>query len=270
MTKINGTWKNRCLNGFKHWLLFKCIKGCSTNASLNKGLWTYINWCNISITEGEVPTSVSLPQIKVVFNGTVEADLGQILTNNVECYIHKSWRFYSGIYVDTIEKNTAAQLNINNNVNITGDTTTTKSLIVNGTISAKDKIIAEKGVDATGPIICTNNYIQALYFDATSDIRAKTDIKQLNIKAVELIKDLSIYTFKYKENNEPSIGIMAQDLLKLQSDGLDLVVNKNATGKDNDYMSIKEDKLIYILMKAIQEQQSEIEALKSKIDLLSK
>ena len=63
---------------------------------------------------------------------------------------------------------------------------------------------------------------------------------------------------------------MAQDLLKLQSDDLDLVVNKNATGKDNDYMSIKEDKLIYILMKAIQEQQSEIEVLKSKIDLLFK
>ena len=33
-------------------------------------------------------------------------------------------------------------------------------------------------------------------------------------KAAELIKDLSIYTFKYKENNEPSIGIMAQDLLE--------------------------------------------------------
>ena len=85
-----------------------------------------------------------------------------------------------------------------------------------------------------------------------------------------MIKNLPVYTFNYKENNEPSIGIMAQDLLKFQSEDLDLVVNKDATGKDNDYMSIKEDKLIYILMKAIQEQQSEIEALKSKIDLLSK
>ena len=251
-------------------VFYKGIKGCSAGASLNKGLWTYINWCNISIEEGEVPTSVSLPQIKVVFNGTVEAELGQILTNNVECYINKPWHFNSSIYVDTIEKNTAVQLNINNNVNITGDTTTTKNLIINGTTTAKNKITAEKGIDATGPIICTNNYIQALYFDATSDIRAKTDIKQLNIKAAELIKDLSIYTFKYKENNEPSIGIMAQDLLELQPDGLDLVVNKDATGEDNDYMSIKEDKLIYILMKAIQEQQIEIEELKSKIDLLSK
>lgn len=244
-------------------VFYKGIKGCSAGASLNNGLWTYINWCNISITEGEVPTSVSLPQIKVVFNGTVEADLGQILTNNVECYIHKSWRFYSGIYVDTIEKNTAAQLNINNNVNITGNTTTTKNLIINETATAKGNIATE------GSITC-NQYVEALYFNAKSDIRAKTDIKQLNIKAAELIKDLSIYTFKYKENNEPSIGIMAQDLLKLQSDDLDLVVNKNATGKGNDYMSIKEDKLIYILMKAIQEQQIEIEELKSKIDLLSK
>ena len=245
-------------------VFYKWIKGCPEGASLNNGLWTYITWSNSSSGKW----FDYLPQISVKKDGST-TDLGSILTSGVSCNIAEPWTFTNGIHVDTISMNNASKLTIKNDVHIWGSSNSGK-LIIQGTTTAKDKIIAETGINSTGPIICTNNYIQALYFDATSDIRAKTDIKQLNIKAAELIKDLSIYTFKYKENNEPSIGIMAQDLLELQPDGLDLVVNKDATGEDNDYMSIKEDKLIYILMKAIQEQQIEIEELKSKIDLLTK
>ena len=65
-------------------------------------------------------------------------------------------------------------------------------------------------------------------------------------------------------------GILAQDLLKVQPENLDLVSNKNATGIDGDYMSIKNDKLMFVLMKAIQEQQEEIQALKEEIKNLRK
>ena len=63
-------------------------------------------------------------------------------------------------------------------------------------------------------------------------------------------------------------GILAQDLLAAQPEGLDLVSNINATGVDGDYMSIKNDKLMFVLMKAIQEQQEQIEALKEEIKKL--
>ena len=111
---------------------------------------------------------------------------------------------------------------------------------------------------------------EATYFNARSDIRAKENIKPATYNALELINKLSIYTYNYKNQNETLTGIMAQDLLKNQPKELDLVSNINATGINNDYMSIKNDKLMFVLMKAIQEQQKEIEELKSKIEVLEK
>jgi hypothetical protein len=63
-------------------------------------------------------------------------------------------------------------------------------------------------------------------------------------------------------------GILAQDLLEAQPKELDLVSNTHATGENNDYMSIKHDKLMFVLMKAIQEQQKQIEQLKAEIEFL--
>ena len=57
---------------------------------------------------------------------------------------------------------------------------------------------------------------------------------------------------------------MAQDLLPYQEQ-LQLVSNEKATGENNDYMSIKDNKLIFILWKAIQEQQEEINKLKEQL-----
>ena len=113
-----------------------------------------------------------------------------------------------------------------------------------------------------------NNPVEAPYFNATSDKRAKENIKPATYSALELVKNLPIYNFNYKNNNEKVTGILAQDLLAAQPTELDLVSNINATGKDGDYMSIKNDKLMFVLMKAIQEQQEQIEALKSEIAFL--
>ena len=105
----------------------------------------------------------------------------------------------------------------------------------------------------------------ATYFNATSDYRAKKDFKLLDIDALELIKKVQLYSFKYKDSNQPSIGIIAQDVQDINIDGFDLVDNKEASGANFDYMSIHESKLVYILWKAIQEQQKEIEELKKLI-----
>jgi hypothetical protein len=110
-----------------------------------------------------------------------------------------------------------------------------------------------------------NKEVNALFFNATSDRRAKENIQLANYSALDLIKKLPIYTYNYKNHKENMTGILAQDLLKEQPDELDLVSNIYATGENNDYMSIKQDKLIFVLMKAIQEQQEEIALLKEKI-----
>lgn len=112
--------------------------------------------------------------------------------------------------------------------------------------------------------------VEAQFFNATSDKRAKENIKLATYNALELIKKLPVYTYNYKNKSENVTGILAQDLLEAQPKELDLVSNINATGENNDYMSIKNDKLMFVLMKAIQEQQEQIERLEIEIAKLKK
>jgi len=113
-----------------------------------------------------------------------------------------------------------------------------------------------------------NGGCNALFFNATSDKRAKTDIHYLNIDALSLINQVRLYGFKYKNTNEPSIGVIAQDLKDIDIQGFNLVDNINASGVDGDYMRIKESKLVYILWKGIQELTTEVKNLKNEINEL--
>lgn len=118
-------------------------------------------------------------------------------------------------------------------------------------------------------------YIQkscnALYFNATSDIRAKTKVQHASFKALNIVKSLPVYTFNYKETGSPSIGLIAQDAEKISfGSDFSLVNNENASGENGDYMTIKESKLIYVLWKAIQEQQEQINYLTSLVKDLSR
>lgn len=109
-----------------------------------------------------------------------------------------------------------------------------------------------------------DEYCRALYFSATSDKRAKENIEPCTLSALDFINKITVFSFNYKNHKENTIGIMAQDILDTDLKDL-LVDNINATGVNGDYMSIKEDKLIFVLLKAIQEQQKEIEDLKAKL-----
>ena len=79
---------------------------------------------------------------------------------------------------------------------------------------------------------------------------------------------MPIYEFQYKNNNTSSIGVIAQEAAELDHYFTDfsLVDNPQATGEDGDYMTIKESKLVYVLWKAVQEQQEQIEQLKAELN----
>ncbi len=153
------------------------------------------------------------------------------------------------------------------------------SLVAEGGVCLGSNVLgADKGSTASFPgyadggnIVFTkklevkNKPIDAQYFNATSDKRAKENIQPATYSALELIKKLPVYIYNYKNSSENVTGILAQDLLEAQPKELDLVSNINATGENNDYMSIKNDKLMFVLMKAIQEQQEQIERLESEI-----
>ena len=140
-------------------------------------------------------------------------------------------------------------------------------------MTINSQFYASNGANITGAVsasgvISSGSYCQASYFNATSDRRAKENIQLASYSALELIKKVQVYNYNYKINSERVTGIMAQDLLEHQPKELDLVSNTSATGENGDYMSIKTDKLVSVLWKAIQEQQEQIEELKKELKTL--
>lgn len=106
-----------------------------------------------------------------------------------------------------------------------------------------------------------------VYVNTTSDRAAKKDIKPFKEEdALKIVIDTPVYSFKYKNDNAPSIGIMAQDLENYNIEDFNLVNGRNADG----YLTIKENKLIYILWNAVKQQEKEINKLKEEISALKK
>lgn len=110
--------------------------------------------------------------------------------------------------------------------------------------------------------------VEALYFNATSDKRAKENLCVYTDSALDIINRVQVYTFNYRHHDKRTVGILAQDLLDYNLNGVCLVDNVDATGLDNDYMTINESKLVYVLWKAIQEQQALINQLEERIKKL--
>lgn len=106
---------------------------------------------------------------------------------------------------------------------------------------------------------------EALYFNATSDRRAKTNITPAEFSALHVVNSIPTYTFNYNNKQEKTIGLIAQEAAEFDLDGFNMVDNLEATGQDGDFMQMKESKLVYVLWKAVQELSAEVEELKTQI-----
>ena len=202
-----------------------------------------------------------------------------------------AWKFL-GEADKNLEINSQAELNLygatktclqagsDNNTSITL-TSTTVDTTITSIITHKAKehnfktgyVTIGNGGNATKEdySLYIQNSCNALYFNATSDIRAKTKVQHASFKAINIVKSLPVYTFNYKETGSPAIGLIAQDAAKISfGSDFSLVNNETASGENGDYMTIKESKLIYVLWKAIQEQQEQINYLTSLVKDLSK
>lgn len=264
------------------------IKGTGNATSNNTGLWTWIEWSKaVDVMDAAtVLTSDLSPEIKIkIGNGSPDKNLGNIVTTNANIttygnWIHKNvstWQDqgnnavfkieprnaecqisgYNGIHFDLIDRQNSASFTWN------FDGKTNLKLGVQKCEVYVDTHIVNSDLKV-------DKKCEANFFNATSDKRAKENIQPATFSGLDLINKLSLYTFNYKSSADTVPGILAQDLLEVQPEGLDLVDNIYARGKDNDYMSIKESKLIFVLMQAIKEQQAQIEDLKAQIKNLIK
>ena len=101
--------------------------------------------------------------------------------------------------------------------------------------------------------IAASTSVTAPYFTATSDERLKENIKPF-IKEKSIL-DLPIKRFDFVDGPKNQIGCIAQDLQKLYPE----LVVENGEG----YLSVMEDKLIYLLIEEVKE-------LREKVDELSR
>ena len=188
--------------------------------------------------------------------------------NGISITKHKEY----GAGEPTIIINTNSQFvgNFNANYSVFGGDPT-KQLIID---PANNKITSLMPIEVKGSTITvggskiTSEYVEAPYFNATSDIRAKTNINPFNTSAIDIVKSLNTYTYTYKDSGLISYGIMAQDVQTLKINDFTFVNNPNASGEHGDYMSIKEDKLVYLLLEAVKEQQKQIDKLEKEIEVL--
>ena len=279
-------------------IFFDHIKGCSRDTTAyDKGLWTWIQFAK-SNNDG-FPAS-PYPKIivakgsdginKTVDNTTTQnyllnpeqfsdannwsaegstvKTLGDIITTSGPAQtIHKSLTIdvdnkfsVHKIDFDTVKFEANTDLTVYKNDN------STYFLLNASGISVKSATTFEKDVKCEGQI-------QAVSFNATSDKRAKTNIKRLDQeKALDIVNKLPVYSFNYKKDNTPSIGVLAQEAAVYDGaiPNFSLVNNEQATGENGDYQTVKESKLVYILWAAIQEQSRQINQLKSQLKELQK
>ena len=131
------------------------------------------------------------------------------------------------------------------------------------TMSGSNKIVC--GINQT---IIDSTKVEAPYFNATSDRRAKEDPLPFNGKALDIINQIQTFTYKYKDTKQVSYGVMAQDLLDIKINDFSFVENAAATGKNGDYMSVRESKLVYLLLEGIKELQIEVNDLRKEVEEL--
>ena len=133
-------------------------------------------------------------------------------------------------------------------MNVDGDT-----CIGNDT---KNSNLTVKGRLTVGSTISAGGAITASNYNANSDIRLKQNITDFNY--TKSILDLPVKEYEYiaDESHIKHIGCIAQDLQQLYPE----LVHENEQG----YLTIEENKLVYLLLEEVKQLKEEIKSLKGE------
>ena len=278
------------------------IKGVYNKDGNSLPLYTYIEFSN---TNTALTTIDAVPSLYVSTNNlssleeieTGATKLGKIITSKaINQTIDVPFVFKDTLSINYLNdkallkltNNTTSLLeyiydNVNNKINIKSNNILFKTINNNDILELnKDEVkihapkLNTKDINVErGSLLTigektkvTEEFVQASYFNATSDIRAKENIVPFNQNALDIINKLQTYTYNYRDSKQKSYGIMAQDMLDTDINGFSFVENVAATGEDGDYMSIHESKLVYLLIEGMKEQQKEIQSLKKELEEL--
>jgi hypothetical protein len=196
----------------------------------------------------------------------VTADTGTDSTNYLDMGINNS-----GFSTTTWSVNGATDgylYTSNTNLSV-GVATTGKylSFFVGGTLISNEQMRVTTsgiGIGTTNPTsnlhVQGNGYfngtLSATQFTSLSDINKKKNIRPIK-NAIDITKKLEGVRFNWIDNDEPSIGVIAQDVEKVLPE---LVVESGGT------KSVSYGNIIGVLIEAIKEQQVRIEELEEKLN----
>ena len=255
-------------------------------------LYTFIEFSKTAYNAKSTNTFDYAPTIWYGVNNSIDKELGHIITEkatgqaiqniltlNDFLICNKGIKNHNSIeYINDSDNNFKISFSSANKSDyITLTTSENKNLdlavpdgkfTINANIKWSDNSRLEVGTNTISKTTITKDYVEAPYFNATSDMRAKENIAPFNGDAIKIITSLPTYTFNYKNSDTISYSILEQDLVNIKINDFSFIENVNASGENNDYMKVKETKLIYLLIEGMKAQQKEIDDLKAQLEEL--
>ena len=256
-------------------------------------LYTFIEFSKTAYNAKSTNTFDYAPTIWYGVNNSIDKELGHIITekatgqaiqniltlndflicnkgiknHNLIEYINDSDNNFK-ISFSSVDKSDYITLKASENKNLNLEIPIEGKFTIKANTILSDNNRLEVGTNTISKTTITKDYVEAPYFNATSDMRAKENIAPFNGDAIKIITSLPTYTFNYKNSDTISYGILAQDLVNIKINDFSFIENVNASGENNDYMKVKETKLIYLLIEGMKAQQKEIDDLKAQLEEL--
>lgn len=229
---------------------------------------------NTTTNEGVIAPQISknrVAQIQTPIEGTLlyvsdttYTSGGNTITDNrVAKITEKGYYFYNGsLWLPTSDPNIYAQDGVLSSARTVNMGTYNLSFTGTGNVGIGTNTPTQK-LEVGGNIVASG-YVKGAALDLNSDKRLKTKINAIDDKSTQKLRLLNPVTYYWNTegkakggNDKLQYGLIAQEIEKVFPE----MVNTDEKG----YKSVNYIELIPVLLKAIQEQQKEIEILKSKI-----
>lgn len=133
-----------------------------------------------------------------------------------------------------------------------------------GTLSSNSSLTVYGTLTATGAITASS-------YTATSDRRLKENIHKTDFDWRHCLDNLNIVDFTFKSDKEKkiNIGLIAQELREVLPEKYrDAIVVEDES--ENHYLSINEDKLVYIALLGLKDQVKKISELEDRLNKIEK
>lgn len=165
--------------------------------------------------------------------------------------VAKRTGYHSFLYTDTIQNMYGSgAISVEGGLDVDGDINIKNDLYVDGKV----------GIGTTSPDykLDVNGDVGASGYFHTSDISLKENVEPIS-GALDKVLGLEGVSFNWKENEEPSIGLIAQDVEK--------ILPEIISGEDGS-KSVQYANLVAVLIEAVKEQQVMIDELREEVEAL--